>query len=89
VVHAINAAIAKLSRQPVPAPFRIKDDKEAILLLAHFVGDIHQPLHVGATYLDAQGHAMVPASEADARVHETRGGNSIKINAGNEDLHHD
>jgi hypothetical protein len=62
VVQAINAAIAKLKGQTVPPPFSIKDDKEAILLLAHFVGDLHQPLHVGAIYLDTDGNVVDPTA---------------------------
>src|ERR1700738_5236819 len=54
IVSAINACIAVLQDRPVPSPFFIKDKKEALFLLAHFVGDIHQPLHVGAIYLDSK-----------------------------------
>jgi hypothetical protein len=43
LVAAIGAAIAVLKDQPAPAPFSIKDKKEALLLLVHFVGDLHQP----------------------------------------------
>jgi hypothetical protein len=81
VVHAINAAIAKLKGQNVPAPFSIKDDKEAILMLAHFVGDLHQPLHVGAIYLDAHGNLVDPTSEGEAESDSTAGGNSIQVGA--------
>src|SRR5262252_1427866 len=42
VVGAINAAIAVLKGQPAPLPFSIRDKKEALLLLTHFVGDLHQ-----------------------------------------------
>jgi hypothetical protein len=88
VVHAINAAIAKLTGKPVPAPFSIKDDKEAILMLAHFVGDIHQPLHVGAIYLDGGGYEVDPHSEGDADTDGTAGGNFIRIGR-NRNLHHE
>jgi len=58
VVHAIEAAEVVLSCKSgqtctAPAPFSIADKREALLMLAHFVGDVHQPLHVGAIYLDA------------------------------------
>jgi S1/P1 Nuclease len=85
VVHAINAAIAKLKGEPVPAPFSIKDDKEAILMLAHFVGDLHQPLHVGAIYLDADGNRVDPHSENEADADSTAGGNFIHF--GSKELH--
>lgn len=78
VVSAINAAIAVIKDQPAPAPFSIRDKKEALFLLAHFVGDLHQPLHVGAVYLDRNG-AMVNPDQGRAAdpTTETRGGNSI------------
>jgi hypothetical protein len=46
VVSAINAAIAVLKDQPARAPFSIRDKKEALSLLAHFVGDLHQPPYI-------------------------------------------
>ena len=55
VVHAINACVAVLQGHPAPAPFKIASQKEALMLLVHFVGDLHQPLHVGAIYLNAEG----------------------------------
>jgi S1/P1 Nuclease len=44
IVQTINAAIAKLRGQPLQAPVSIGDQKEALVLLAHLVGDLHQPL---------------------------------------------
>lgn len=32
----------------------------AVILLAHYVGDIHQPLHVGVEYFDKAGQAVDP-----------------------------
>lgn len=83
VPHAIAAAIARLEDKPVPAPFDIKDHKEALFLLAHFVGDIHQPLHVGAVYLDPATGALVDpdAVGGDISAFKTQGGNII-MNAG-------
>ena len=43
VVAAITAAIHVLKGEPAPPPFNIKDKREALLMLAHYVGDIHQP----------------------------------------------
>jgi S1/P1 Nuclease len=77
VVSAINAAIAVLKGGSAPPPFSIKDQKEALFLLAHFVGDIHQPLHVGAVYLDADGHRVNPDAGTFDPTTETAGGNSI------------
>jgi hypothetical protein len=87
IVSAINAAILKLQDGTVPTPFSIKDKKEALFMLAHFVGDIHQPLHVGAVYLDANGNQVDPdATGLDPKT-ETFGGNSIKD--GDSNLHSD
>jgi hypothetical protein len=80
VVGAINAMIAVLTDKTPPPPFRIRDKKEALLLLTHFVGDLHQPLHVGAVYLDPQSGALVDPDAAHAidDKTETAGGNAIK-----------
>lgn len=89
VVHATQAALAVLQGRPAPAPFRLRDAAEALLLLAHMVGDLHQPLHVGALYLDAGDRATDPATSTqalDARGH-TRGGNRLEDQAGNSNLH--
>jgi hypothetical protein len=88
VVAAIGAAIAVLTGQPAPPPFSIKDKKEALLMLAHFMGDLHQPLHVGAVYLDANGNLVDPdvAHRIDPAT-ETIGGNAIQDQ--NVNLHHE
>jgi hypothetical protein len=78
VVQAIDAAIAKLQDKPVPAPFNIKTKGEALFLLAHFVGDMHQPLHMGAVYLDKDGALVDPdAAPGDYSLDSTQGGNLI------------
>jgi hypothetical protein len=83
VVAAIGAALLVLRGQKSPPPFDIASPREALLLLAHFVGDIHQPLHVGSVYLDAQGQRVDPdhpGPEDPATF--TVGGNSIiKVDA--------
>jgi hypothetical protein len=50
----------------------------AVILLAHYVGDIHQPLHVGAEYFDAEGHAVNPGKKPEAL--EDEGGNTVILN---------
>ncbi|WP_068874055.1 MULTISPECIES: S1/P1 nuclease [unclassified Phenylobacterium] len=87
VVSAIKACIAVLQGGSAPPPFNIRDKKEAALLLAHFVGDLHQPLHVGAVYLEDDGDRVDPdASPADDKDSETRGGNSLKFGS-DKNLH--
>jgi hypothetical protein len=86
LVAAIGAAIAVLKDNPSPTPFSIKDKKEALLLLVHFIGDLHQPLHIGSVYLGPDGKTVDPdaAHKVDPAT-ETAGGNSIKDQ--NLDLH--
>ena len=78
-VAAISAAIAVLTDKPALPPFSIKDKKEALFMLAHFMGDLHQPLHVGSVYLDANGNLVDPdvAHQIDPAT-ETIGGNAIQ-----------
>ena len=47
----------------------------AVILLAHMVGDIHQPLHVGAQYYDEQGEPADPEKQSPTFDHH--GGNTI------------
>jgi hypothetical protein len=79
IVSAINAAIAVLLDRPVPPPFSIIDKKEALFILAHLLGDLHQPLHVAAIYLDKNGNPVDPdvTHTIDPNT-ETAGGNLIK-----------
>jgi hypothetical protein len=84
VVSALNAAIEVLRGLPAPAPFIIRDRQEALFVLAHFIGDVHQPLHVGALYLDAHDQHFDPdlnGPPLDTRT-STRGGNSIGLRNG-------
>jgi hypothetical protein len=76
IVAAITATIRVLQGAPAPAPFNIKDKREALLLIAHYVGDVHQPLHVGAVYLDTKGDVVDPAGSFDPAT-STQGGNKI------------
>ena len=77
VVAAISATIHVLQGEPAPAPFDIKDKREALLLLAHFAGDITQPLHVGAVYLDPTGKVIDPAVGTFDPATGTQGGNLV------------
>ena len=77
IVAAITAAVRVLQDRPAPAPFSIKDKREALLMLVHFVGDLHQPLHVGAIYLDPAGHEVDPDRGTFDPDTETRGGNQL------------
>ncbi len=92
VVGAIAATTHVLEGDPAPAPFDIKSQREALLLLAHYVGDVEQPLHVGAVYLDASGAVVDPAAGTFDRATATQGGNvvttlRVAINRKAENLH--
>jgi hypothetical protein len=81
IVKAINAAIAVLRGGPSPAPFDFSR-RDALMMLVHLVGDLHQPLHVGSIYLDEQGGVVDPdSSDAERQRAEratlTNGGNSL------------
>jgi hypothetical protein len=85
VVQAINAALKVLQDQP-PSPFMgAMDKREALLMLAHLVGDLHQPLHVGAIYLEQDGDETHATSGDDADPGFTRGGNWMF--AGSKNVH--
>jgi S1/P1 Nuclease len=78
IVATITAAIAVLQDKPASPPFSIIDKKEALFLLAHFLGDLHQPLHVAAVYLDANGRLVDPdAAHRIDPATDTEGGNRI------------
>jgi len=86
-VAAINAAIQTLQGGQAAAPFSLASKREALLLLSHYVGDIHQPLHVEAVYLDTQGKVVDPDQGTFDLSTKTIGGNSITDAGAN--LHHE
>ena len=79
LVQAISACITVLQGGKPPAGFHIVGKKEALRLLVHFMGDLHQPLHVGSIYLDDQGRPLDPATEQEAHAHKNSGGNTILL----------
>lgn len=85
VVAAINAAVAVLRGRTAPRPFDIQSRREALRLLAHLVGDIHQPLHVGTVYLREDGRLLDPDVEGLLPGSETHGGNALEV--GHDRLH--
>ena len=87
IVSAINATVTVLKGGTAPAPFDIASKKEALRMLAHYLGDVHQPLHVGAIYLNAAGNEVDPDSGPLDRTTKTQGGNLIKN--GTSGLHHE
>lgn len=93
IVHAIHAAVAVLRDQTPLPPFNgvngvaPLDKTDALYLLAHLVGDLHQPLHVASLYLDGAGHPIDPDHGSFDPKSTTRGGNSLTF--GDSNLHAD
>jgi hypothetical protein len=77
VVHMIPYCVQVLQGR-VPEQNERKITKTvALLLLAHYVADIHQPLHVGAEYFDQQGQITDPNKDKSALGDE--GGNTFTL----------
>ena len=75
IVHMMRYCVQVLKGEvPEDNPRKITKPV-AVILLAHYVGDIHQPLHVGAEYFDPNGKKVDPDSGRPAL--EDQGGNSI------------
>lgn len=81
IVHMIPYCIAVLKGEvPEDNPRKITKPI-AVILLTHFVGDIHQPLHVGAEFFDKEGHVANPGKTAQTL--EDQGGNTLELNLAN------
>jgi hypothetical protein len=75
VVHALTNAIGVLEGAP-----STMTKKEALLVVMHLVGDIHQPLHCITGYYDTNNlsHPVLLADVADPKTAtEDRGGNQL------------
>ncbi len=82
LVHAINACIAILQGKPEQQTlFKEVGPKVALRLLAHYVGDEHQPLHVGAGFLD--GTNFVNPNGYAGHYEGDQGGNFLMYGEGN------
>jgi S1/P1 Nuclease len=84
VKHAVNVLRGRTPNQG-PA---VLNQRDALWLLVHLVGDIHQPLHVGAIYFDRECAEVVDPNVVGAGqpdfgigtiVASTTGGNDLKI----------
>jgi hypothetical protein len=84
IVAAVGAAIAVLRGSPAPAPFGL-DRREALRVLVHSLGDMHQPIHMASLYLDAKGRRIDPERRGFTAKNHTRGANRVK--AGSRNLH--
>jgi S1/P1 Nuclease len=85
VVHMISYCVDVLRGRTPETNERKITKPVAVILLAHFVGDIHQPLHVGAQYFDRTGNVTDPDKENTALADE--GGNTFTFEV-NDDPDH-
>jgi hypothetical protein len=77
VVGALRQAILVLQGKPTAGPPSFRSPREALIVLTHLVGDLHQPLHVGSVYLDDLGRRVDPDKTGFQRNTFTVGGNSL------------
>ena len=89
-VGVMRYAVQVLQGKAQPSADFNLNKREALWLLAHVVGDIHQPLHAGALYFDhACAHKVDPNQEGaglpnfgiGTEFAESTGGNDFKISA--------
>jgi len=77
IVHMISYCVDVL-RGEIPENNPRKITKPvAVILLAHYVGDIHQPFHVGAEYFNQAGQAADPDKNQPGT--EDEGGNTLML----------
>ena len=85
VVHMI-ARCVKVLRGQEPEGQLTK--KEALMLLVHLVGDLHQPLHVGCGYVSSDGLRFEdPASESRVGILNSDRGGNLSIYRGSVNVH--
>ena len=83
IVQTLKQAIAVLQGNNTESsnPNRFSE-RQALLMIAHLVGDIHQPLHVGAAYLNSNNQFVTPASKQEIdgiNVFDLQGGNNLLV----------
>jgi hypothetical protein len=83
IVQTLKEAIAVLQGKTDPAlnPHNFSK-RQALLLITHMTGDIHQPLHVGAAFVGKDGKFVVPNGHADVdavSIFDSRGGNNFLL----------
>ena len=82
IVHMIPFCVQILQGRVPEQNERRITKAVALILLAHYVADIHQPLHVGAEYFDQQGRVADPDKDKSALRDE--GGNTFTLELSDE-----
>lgn len=91
IVHLLNVCIRTLQGNPDPNHPLTK--RNALRLMVHFLGDIHQPLHVGCGFIDVNGpnHTILivrdPAVVRTKHLPSDKGGNDLIIDGDRKNLH--
>jgi len=85
IVQILRQAIGVLQGRPdvVGNPHQFTP-RQALQMVAHLVGDLHQPLHVSGAYVAPDGSLGLPATRAqlkDGSFYETRGGQDLLVGA--------
>ncbi len=85
IVQMIRHTVVQLLGRTPDYKFGVKlKDVEALWLLAHLIGDLHQPLHIGQAYFDTTCKNIInPNASNTIEAVTTLGGNTIKL-TGNE-----
>jgi hypothetical protein len=83
IVQTLKQAIAVLQGKSdaVSNPHQFTP-RQALLLIVHMTGDIHQPLHVGAAFVGKDGKFSVPQTHAEidtVNIFDARGGNNLLL----------
>ncbi len=82
IVHMVSFCVQILQGRLPEQNERKITKAVALILLAHYVADIHQPLHVGAEYFDQQGRVADPDKDKSALGDE--GGNTFTLELSDE-----
>jgi|ERR1043166_920181 hypothetical protein len=91
IVHMLNVCIRTL--QGHPDPDHPLSQRNALKLLVHFLGDMHQPLHIGCGYTDVKGpHGTIviardPKKIKQENIPSDNGANQLIINHDKKRLH--
>jgi len=91
IVHMLNICIRTLEGHPDPN--HPLSPRNALRLLVHFLGDVHQPLHVGCGFIDvsgANGAILIvrdPVVIKQNKLPSDRGANQLIIDNDRKNLH--
>jgi len=77
VVHMFEFCVQVLKRDVPEKNERAITKTIAVILLAHFLSDLHQPLHVGEQYFDINGNAIEPTPQV--RGFSDQSGNRLNL----------